>query len=54
MRFYEAVTEALSDCQASPDPVKSLVEILEENIRADEGAFALELLTAFIKLENPK
>jgi hypothetical protein len=54
MRFYEAVTEALSDCQTSPDPVKSLVEIIEENIRADEGAFALELLTAFIKLENPK
>jgi hypothetical protein len=52
MRFYEAVNEALNDCQASPDPVKSLVEIIEENIRADEGAFALELLTAFIKLGN--
>lgn len=52
MRFYEAVTDALNDCQASPDPIKTLVEILEENIRADESAFALELLTAFVKLEN--
>jgi hypothetical protein len=49
MRFYEAVTEALSDCRVSPDPIKTLVEVLEENIRADEGAFALELLTAFVK-----
>jgi hypothetical protein len=52
MRFYEAVTDALNDCQASSDPVKALVEIIEENIRADEGAFALELLTAFMKLEQ--
>jgi hypothetical protein len=52
MRFYEAVTDALNDCKASPDPIKALVEIIEENIRANEGAFALELLNAFIKLEN--
>jgi len=51
MRFYEAIAEALSDCRASPDPIKTLVEIIEENIRADENAFALELLAAFIKME---
>jgi hypothetical protein len=54
MRFYEAVTEALDDCQALPDPVKALVEIIEENLRVDECAFALELLDAFIKLEQSK
>ena len=52
MRFYEAVTDALNDCKASPDPVKELVEIIEENIRANENAFALEFLNAFIKLEK--
>jgi hypothetical protein len=52
MQFYEAVTDALNDCKTSPDPVKELVEIIEENIRADESAFALELLNAFIKLEK--
>lgn len=54
MRFYEAVTEALDDCQASPDLVKALVEIIEENLRADESAFALELLAAFIELKQSK
>jgi hypothetical protein len=52
MKFYEAVTDALQDCKASPDPIKNLIEIIEENIRADEGAFSLELLTAFLKLES--
>jgi hypothetical protein len=52
MQFYEAVTDALNDCKASPDPIKELIEIIEENIRANENAFALELLNAFIKLEK--
>lgn len=52
MRFYEAVTEALSDCQTSPDPIKTLIEIIEGNIRADENAFSLELLAAFIKMKG--
>lgn len=52
MRFYEAVTEALSDCKTSLDPIKTLVEIIEENIRADENEFSLELLAAFIKTKG--
>jgi hypothetical protein len=52
MKSYEAVTEALNDCKAAPDPIRQLSEIIEENLRADEGAFALELLTEFIKLEK--
>jgi hypothetical protein len=54
MKHFDAVLDALNDCKASPDPIKELLEIIDENLRADEGAFALELLEAFIKLRGPK